>query len=152
MPRWPCGVVVSAHSNEMPGSILGRDRDFRQVSSLISYVDPALFGYLDVRQLASHILGTLRRGVASSILYIQGSAQVLVIIHWPHISTASLSKGWGCIGVYLVALGLAWAEGGVGTLYKYTWSVGCCATWCNTPVPSSCCSLVVFKLLKLWYY
>ena len=38
---------------------------------------------------------------------------------------------------------------GLGRLVnKYTWSIGCCATWCNTRVPLSCCSLVAFKLLK----
>ena len=31
---------------------------------------------------------------------------------------------------------------------KYTWSIGCCATWCNTPDSSSCRSLVVFKPLN----
>ena len=34
-------------------------------------------------------------------------------------------------------------------VYKYTWSMGCCATWCNTPVPWFCRSLVAFKPLKL---
>ena len=47
---------------------------------------------------------------------------------------------------YLVSLGLAWAERGMGALYiKYTWSIGNCATWCNIPAPSSCRSLVAFK-------
>ena len=31
---------------------------------------------------------------------------------------------------------------------KYTWSIGCCVTWSNTPVLSSCCSLVIFKPSK----
>ena len=34
------------------------------------------------------------------ILYVQGPAQALVIIHNPHISIASLSKGWGFRGTY----------------------------------------------------
>ena len=40
-------------------------------------------------------------------------------------------------------------EGHGRLVYKYTWSIGCCATWCNTPVPSSCCLLVAFKPLNL---
>ena len=37
---------------------------------------------------------------------------------------------------YLVSLGLAWAERGMGALYiKYTWSIGNCASWCNIPAP-----------------
>ena len=55
-----------------------------------------LIGYLDVRRLASRILGTWRRcGVMDNVSYVQGPAQVLVIIHHLHISTASPSKGWG---------------------------------------------------------
>ena len=43
----------------------------------------------------SHILGTLRRfGVVDNVSYVQGFSQVLVIIHYPHVSTASLGKGW----------------------------------------------------------
>ena len=30
-----------------------------------------------------------------NVSYVQGPAQALVIIHHPHVSTASLSKGWG---------------------------------------------------------
>ena len=33
--------------------------------------------------------------VVDNVSYIQGLAQPLVIIHHPHVSTASLSKGWG---------------------------------------------------------
>ena len=37
----------------------------------------------------------------------------------------------------------------MGILYiKYTLSIGCCASWCTTPVPLSYCSLVAFKGLK----
>ena len=62
------------------------------------HVDPALIGYLDVRQLVSRILGTWRRcGVVEKVSYIQGPAQPLVTIHHPHVSTASSSKGWGCL-------------------------------------------------------
>ena len=64
--------------------------------TLIAYVDPALIGYLDVSRLVSRILGTWRRsGVVDNVPYVQGPAQPLVIIHHPHVSTASLSKGWG---------------------------------------------------------
>ena len=64
--------------------------------------------------------------MVDNVSYVQGPAQPLVIIHHPHVSTASLSKGWGClegrIGLtacsqYLVSLGLAWAERGMGALY-----------------------------------
>ena len=57
-------------------------------------------GNLDVRQLAIHILrehgdvvvwcGVVWCGVVDNISYVQGSAQVLGIIHCPHVSTASL--------------------------------------------------------------
>ena len=79
------------------GSYLGQVFFF----TLIAYVDPALIGYLDVRQLVSRILRTWRRrGVVDNVSYVQGPAQPLVIIHHPHISTASLSKGWGFRGMY----------------------------------------------------
>ena len=59
-------------------------------------VDPALIGYLDVRRLVSRILGTWRRcGVEDNVSYVHGLAQPVVIIHHPHVSTASVSKGWG---------------------------------------------------------
>ena len=35
-------------------------------------------------------------------------------------------------------------EGHWRLVCKYTWSVGCCATWCKTPVPLSCRSVVTF--------
>ena len=79
----------------MPGSIPGRGSYLRQVFfTLIAYVDPALIGCLDVRRLVSLILGTRRRcGVVDNVSYVQGLAQPLVIIHQPHVSTASMSKG-----------------------------------------------------------
>ena len=33
--------------------------------------------------------------MVDNISYVQGLAQALVIIHCPHISIASLTKGWG---------------------------------------------------------
>ena len=77
------------------GSIPGWDSYLRQVSfTLISYVDPALIGYLDVRRLVSRILGTWRRcGMVDNISYVQGPAQPLVIIHHPHVSTAGSAFG-----------------------------------------------------------
>ena len=36
--------------------------------------------------------------MADNISYVQGPAQPLVIIHHPHVSTASLSEGWGVYG------------------------------------------------------
>ena len=33
--------------------------------------------------------------VVDNVSYVQGPAQPLVIIHHPHVSTASLNKGWG---------------------------------------------------------
>ena len=83
--------------------------------------------------------------MVDNVSYVQGLPP-LVIIHHPHVSTASVSKGCGGlegrIGLpafasqYLVSLGLAWAERGMGALYiKYTWSIGNCASWCNIPAP-----------------
>ena len=44
----------------------------------------------------SRILGTWRRcGVEDNVSYVHGLAQPVVIIHHPHVSTASVSKGWG---------------------------------------------------------
>ena len=64
------------------------------------------------------------------------------------ILTAPFSNGWGvwrgtpipcpsrsCVG----------REGHGHLVYKYTWSVGCCITWCNLLVPLFCHSLVAFK-------
>ena len=54
--------------------------------------------------------------------YVQGSAQALVIIHCPHVSTAS-EQGFGGVEAYLlcsqylVSLGLAWVERSMGALY-----------------------------------
>ena len=66
--------------------------------------------------------------MVDNVSYVQGLAPPLVIIHHPHVSTASVSKGFRgmhrptCIcSQYLVSLGLAWAERGMGALYiKYT--------------------------------
>ena len=79
--------------------------------------------------------------MALNVSYVQGLAPP----HHPHVSTASVSKGWGFRGThrptcicsqYLVSLGLAWVERGMGALYiKYTWSIGNCASWCNIPAP-----------------
>ena len=33
--------------------------------------------------------------MVDNVSYVQGPAQPLVIIQHPHVSTASLSKGWG---------------------------------------------------------
>ena len=62
-----------------------------------------------------------------NVSYVHGLAQPVVIINHPHVSTASVSKGWGgfrgtyrptCIcSQYLVSLGLAWAERGMGASY-----------------------------------
>ena len=58
--------------------------------------------------------------------YVRGPAQPLVTIHHPHVSTASLSKGWGVYrdvlayllsSQYLVSLCFAWVERGMGALY-----------------------------------
>ena len=76
-----------------------------------------------------------------NVSYVQGLAQPVVIIHHPQVSTASVRfRGTyrpTCIcSQYLVSLGLAWAERGMGASYiKYTWSIGGCAIWCNRPVP-----------------
>ena len=87
--------------------------------------------------------------MVDNVSHVQGPAQVLVIIHHPNVSTASLSKGWGglegCIG--LPALqpvpcpSGSCVGGEVALFIKYTWSIGNSATWCNIPAPSSCCSL-----------
>ena len=64
--------------------------------------------------------------MVDNISYVQDSAQALVIFHCSHVSTVSLSKGWGFRGVYrptcfaamyLVSLGLVWVERVMGTLY-----------------------------------
>ena len=61
-----------------------------------------------------------------NVSYVHGLAQPVVIIHPPHVSTASVSKGWGFRGTYrptcicsqyLVSLGLAWVERGMSASY-----------------------------------
>ena len=128
--HWPRGVVASALTSHVRDA--GFDSRLGQLPwasffTLLAYVDPALIGYLDVRRLVSHILGTWRRcGVVDNVSYVQGPAQPLAIIHHPHVSTASLSKGWGVqrdvqayllSSQYLVFLGFAWAERDMGALY-----------------------------------
>ena len=63
--------------------------------------------------------------MVDNISYIQGPAQPLVIIHHPHVSTASLSKGWGvfrgmyrptCLAASTLSLGLVWVGRGMGGL------------------------------------
>ena len=83
-----------------------------------------------------------------NVSYVQGTAQALVIIHYPHISTTSLSKGWeGLVGLIgLPALqsvpcpsrSCMGGEGHGCLVYKYPWSVGCCAIWCNSLCLSHC--------------
>ena len=61
-----------------------------------------------------------------NVSYVHGLAQPGVIIHHPHVSTASVSKGCGFRGMYkptcicsqyLLSLGLAWAERSMGASY-----------------------------------
>ena len=89
-----------------------------------------------------------------NISYIQGSAQALVIIHCPRFNCLSEKEVGGlegCIGLPAlqpVSCRTRFCVGGEGhgrLVYKYTWSTGCYATWCNMSVPSSCCSLEAFK-------
>ena len=62
---------------------------------LIAYVDQALTEYLDVRRLASCILGIWRcYGLVDNLSYVQGLTQALVIIHCPHVSIASEQRVW----------------------------------------------------------
>ena len=109
------------------------------------------------------ILGTWRRcGLEENVSYVQGPAQPLVIIHNPHVSTTSLTKGWGGLEgrIGLLALqpvpclsGSCVGREGHGRLVciKYTWSIGNSATWCNIPAPLSCRSLVAFKGLYIQF-
>ena len=86
--------------------------------------------------------------MVDNISYVQGPAQPLVIIHHPHVSTASLSKGGGIRGTYrptclaasFCLSGSCMGGEGHGCLayIKYTWSIGNCVTWCNIPAPSNC--------------
>ena len=95
--------------------------------------------------------------MVDNVSCVLGPAQPLVIIHHPHVSTASLSKGWGFRGMYrptylaasTLSLWVLHGREGHGRLVyiKYTWSIGNCATWCNIPAPSSCRSLTLQLLL-----
>ena len=95
--------------------------------------------------------------MVDNVSSVQGPAQPLVIIHHPHVSTASFSKGGGFRGIYrptcLAASTVPCLSGscvggeGHGRLVylKHTWSIGNCATWCSILAPSSCRS---FNLLQ----
>ena len=96
--------------------------------------------------------------MVDKVSYVQGLAQHLVIIHQPHVSTAS-EQGVGCleghIGLpacsqYLVSLGLAWAERGMGALGIYNvylvYGELCHLVQYTIPAPLSCRSLVAFNL------
>ena len=75
--------------------VLGYSHSQRKGKKKVKAVDAALIGYLDVRRLAGRILETWRHcGMMENVSYVQGPAQVLVIIHHLHVSTVSLSKGW----------------------------------------------------------
>ena len=84
--------------------------------------------------------------MVDDISYVQGSIRTLVIIHCPHVSTATLSK-WGGGGVprgaqayllcsqYLVSLGPAWAERDMGALY-----ISIPGLWGVVPFDATCLS------------
>ena len=78
--------------------VLGRNESHivqREFGECHSETKSSVFISMKTR-LVSRILGTWRHcGVVDNVSYVQGSAQALVIIHRPHISTASQSKGWG---------------------------------------------------------
>ena len=146
-------VVVSALSLQMRdvGLILGRGSYLRQVFfSLNTYVDPALIRYLDV----SRILRTWRRcGMVDDVSYVLGPAQALVIIHIPKCFNCLSEQGMyrpTCSAASTLSLWVLheW-RGHEDFVYKYTWSIGNCATWFNIPAPSSCRSLVAVKPLIL---
>ena len=143
----------------MPGLIPGQGRDFlRKFLHTTAYVDPSLTGYLDDKSLASRILGKRRHcGVMDNILYIQGPSQALVIIHCPHVSTASLSKGWGfrgayrptCSAVSTLSLWVLYGRRGAWAPCKSVYLV--CRELCHLvqyTCPLFCCSLLDFKPLN----
>ena len=83
--------------------------------------------------------------MVDNVSYVQGPAQPLVIIHHPHVSTASLSKWWGSleglIGLpaqqpvpCLSGSCVGGERHGRLVYIKYSWSIGNCATWFNIPV------------------
>ena len=86
--------------------------------------------------------------MVDNVSYIQGPSQALVIIHRSRVPIASLSKGWGGLEGHIGLSDLqpmpclsgscVDGEGHRFLVYKYTWSVGNCATWRNIPAPSSC--------------
>ena len=94
--------------------------------------------------------------LASARSSVEDFTRALVIIHCPHVSTPLWARGRGFGGVIgLPALqaicpskSCVGGEGHERLVYPYGWSVGCDATWCNTPVPSSCHSLWALKPLK----
>ena len=66
--------------------------------------------------------------MVDNVSYIQGPVPALAIIHSPHVSTASLSKGWGggggleghiCLPALqpVSCLSLVWMEKSKGALY-----------------------------------
>ena len=52
------------------------------------------------------------------------------VSHWVHDPTVGKEEGEGL---------------GCLAYHQYTWSIRCCATWYNMPVPLSCSSSVAFK-------
>ena len=158
---WPRGVVVSALTSHVRDPRFdSRAGQLPQASffTLIAYVDPALIGYLDVRRLVSRILGTWRRcGMEDNVSYVHGLAQPVVIIHHPHVSTASVSKGWGVqrdVQAYLhlqpvpcLSRSCVGGEGHGRLVYLiYLVYRGLCHLVQQT-CPMSCRSLVTFNLL-----
>ena len=97
--------------------------------------------------------------MVDNVSYIQGPAQALVIIHHPYASN-DYEQGMGGLEGHIGLRALQPVPSLSGScvggeehghlVYKYTWSIGNCATWNNIiPAPSSCHSLVAFKLATL---
>ena len=80
----------------------------------------------------------------------QAFGKVFICLH----ITAPLSKGWGGLeghkGLLALQLLPCPSRSCIGgkehgyLIHQYTGFTGCCDTWCNTPVPSSCHTLVAF--------
>ena len=76
--------------------------------------------------------------MVENISYVQGSTQALVIIHC--FSEQGMGGLDGCIGLSGLLPVLSLSTSCVGRerhgslVYKYTWSIWSCATWCNISV------------------
>ena len=103
-------------------------------------------------------------GMVDNVPYLRLRGQVFKLLsgfgnyslptHFNCLSEKGVGYLEGCVGLPALqpvpspSSSCVSTEGHEHLVYPYTWSIVCCAPWCNTPIPSSCHSLLAFKSLQ----